>query len=128
LDKILIARNQLLKDKKILRKPYRVKKEKEFQAIFYTGKSYANRNFIIYKLSSPKQLHFRVGISVSKKLGNAVKRNKIKRKIRQGIFALSAEIHPDVDFIVIARLPAKDLNFFEIVKNLRHVLIIAKII
>jgi ribonuclease P protein component len=105
-----------------------VKKAKDFQAVFNTGKSYANKCFIIYKLSSHKQLHFRVGISVSKKLGNAVTRNKIKRKIRQSVFDLSIEICPDVDFIVIARLAAKDLTVFETLKNLRHVLMIAKII
>jgi ribonuclease P protein component len=111
-----------------LRKSYRVKKEKEFQAVFHKGKSFANKYFIIYQLSSRKQPHFRVGISVSKKLGNAVTRNKIKRKIRQSIFKLSAEIRFDVDFIVIARLASKDLTVDKTLKNLRHVLMIAKVI
>jgi ribonuclease P protein component len=105
-----------------------VKKEKEFQVVFHTGKSYANKYFIIYQLPTRKQSHFRVGLSVSKKLGNAVKRNKIKRKIRQSIFELSAEIRSDVDFIIIARLTAKDLTTFATLKNLRHVLMIAKVI
>ncbi|MDR1474011.1 MAG: ribonuclease P protein component [Lactobacillales bacterium] len=111
-----------------MRKSYRVKKEKEFQAVFHTGKSYANKRFIIYQLSPRKQPHFRVGISVSKKLGNAVTRNKIKRKIRQAILELSAEIRPDVDFIVIARYDAKNLTVAETVKNLQHILMIAKVI
>ncbi|MDR3156307.1 MAG: ribonuclease P protein component [Lactobacillales bacterium] len=111
-----------------MRKSYRVKKEKEFQNVFKTGKSFANKRFIIYKYISPEQSHFRVGISVSKKVGNAVTRNAIKRKIRQGIFELSSEIRSDIDFIVIARPLAKGLTTAETVSNLKHVLSLAQII
>jgi len=128
LDRLLVVALIIGKDAKTLQKSYRVKKEKEFQAVFHTGKSYANKRFIVYQLSPCKQSHFRVGISVSKKLGNAVTRNKIKRKIRQGILELSAEIRSDIDFIVIARPAAKDLTVAETVKNLRHVLMIAEVI
>ena len=64
-----------------MRKNYRVKSEKDFNAIFKKGQSFANRKFVVYMLEK-EQKHFRVGISVSKKLGNAVVRNRIKRKIR----------------------------------------------
>lgn len=111
-----------------MRKSYRVKKKKEFQNVFKTGKSFANKRFIIYKYISPRQSHFRVGISVSKKIGNAVTRNTIKRKIRQGVFELSSKIRSDVDFIIIAKPLAKDLTVAETVSNLKHVLSLAKII
>ena len=62
-----------------MRKNYRVKSEKDFKAIFKDGQNFANRKFVVYKLEKD-QRHFRVGISVSKKLGNAVVRNSIKRK------------------------------------------------
>ena len=55
-----------------MKKTYRVKREKDFQAIFKAGKSTANRKFVIYHLAKD-QKHFRVGISAGKKLGNAVK-------------------------------------------------------
>jgi len=64
-----------------LKKRFRVKKEKDFSAIFKKGESFANRKFVIYRLENNEQ-HFRVGLSVSKKLGNAVTRNQIKRRIR----------------------------------------------
>lgn len=50
-----------------MRKSYRVKKEAEFQKVFTQGKSYANRQFVVYVLRKSDQLHFRVGISVGKK-------------------------------------------------------------
>lgn len=48
-----------------LRKSFRVKKEKDFNAIFQEGKSVANRKFVVYRLENSEQ-HFRVGLSVSK--------------------------------------------------------------
>ncbi len=65
------------------------KKEAEFQAVFDHGQSVANRNFVIYYLQR-EQPHFRVGISVGKKIGHtAVMRNQIKRYIRQTLLELS---------------------------------------
>ncbi|MHC5269294.1 ribonuclease P protein component [Enterococcus sp. LJL98] len=110
-----------------MRKSYRVKKEKEFQKVFTRGKSSANRNFIVYVLPKTDQSHFRIGISVGKKVGNAVQRNAVKRKIRASIFELREEIQPDLDFIVIARPSVQTLSSKEVYSNLRHVLKIAKV-
>ena len=65
-----------------MKKSYRVKSEKDFNAIFKVGQSFANRKFVIYKLEK-KQKHFRIGISVSKKLGNAVMRNLTRSEERR---------------------------------------------
>ena len=110
-----------------MRKAYRVKKEKEFQKVFQTGQSFANRKFVVYVL--PKdQPHFRVGISVGKKIGNAVARNAVKRKIRASIFDMKDMINPNLDFIVIARPSVSNLSSQEVYSNLLHVLKLAKII
>ncbi len=58
-----------------MRKSYRVKKESEFQRVFETHNSVANHKFVVYQMEKPGQKHFRVGISVGKKIGNAVHRN-----------------------------------------------------
>lgn len=105
-----------------MKKEYRVKSEVEFQHVFSSGKSMANKQFVIYTLSKPGQNHFRVGISVGKKIGNAVKRNKIKRLIRSSIQELSSSIKNEVDFIVIARQPTSEMNYQEILSSLKHVL------
>ena len=85
-----------------MKKNFRVKREKDFKAIFKEGTSFANRKFVIYRLEN-KQKHFRVGLSVSKRLGNAVTRNHIKRRIRHILQNAKGKISEDVDFVVIAR-------------------------
>ncbi|MGX7327944.1 ribonuclease P protein component [Enterococcus bulliens] len=111
-----------------MRKAYRVKKEQEFQKVFHTGKSFANRKFIVYILDKPNQKHFRVGLSVGKKVGNAVHRNAVKRKIRASVAALQDEIRSDLDFIIIARPSTVDLPSQEVYSNLKHVFALAGII
>jgi len=109
-----------------VRKRQRIKKNKEFQQVFKEGKSYANRQFVIYCLPKEGQKEFRIGLSVGKKIGNAVTRNQVKRYIRQVFFELKDEIRQDMDYVIIARLPAADLNYHETKKSLEHVLKISK--
>ncbi|HIY58568.1 MAG TPA: ribonuclease P protein component [Candidatus Tetragenococcus pullicola] len=110
-----------------MRKAYRVKKEKEFQKVYQEGQSFANRKFVVYVLAKD-QVHFRVGISVGKKIGNAVARNAVKRKIRASIFDMKEIINPTIDFIVIARPSVSTLSSKEVYSNLKHVFKLAKII
>ena len=109
-----------------MKKRFRVKKEKDFNAIFKEGKSFANRKFVIYRLANNEQ-HFRVGLSVSKKLGNAVMRNQIKRRIRHILIEHKDQLVENVDFVVIARKGVKILDYAEMEKNLLHVLKLSKI-
>lgn len=111
-----------------MRKSFRVKKNKDFQKAFSTGKSFANRQFVVYVVNKEDQPNFRIGLSVSKKLGNAVKRNQIKRYIRQSIQELKLELKPKKDYIIIARKPVADMDFFEVKKSLSHVLSVAKVL
>lgn len=110
-----------------MKKNYRVKTEKEFQAVFHHKKSYANRKFVVYVLEKPEQKHFRIGISVGKKIGNAVNRNAVKRKIRAITYELKEEILPNYDFIIIARPSVETLTSEEILTNIKHVLTLAEI-
>lgn len=113
-----------------MRKSYRVKSEKDFQRVFQEGNSKANRQFVIYKLPKEEQQHFRVGISVGKKIGNAVIRNQVKRRIRHALMELDKEysIEKEFDFIVIARNPVRNMSFQEIKSSLSHVLSLSKIL
>lgn len=108
-----------------MRKNYRVKSKKDFNAIFKDGQNFANRKFVVYKLEKD-QKHFRVGISVSKKLGNAVVRNSIKRKIRHVLIKYRGYL-AKADFVVIARKGVETLDYHQVEQNLLHVLKIAKI-
>ena len=109
-----------------MEKTYRIKRNSDFQAIYKNGKSVANRQFVVYTYKNRDLKHFRLGISVSKKLGNAVTRNRIKRAIREN-FKVHKQNIIAKDIIVIARQPAKDMNTLEIQSSLEHVLKIAKV-
>lgn len=110
-----------------MRKEYRIKKNKEFQEVFNKGKSVANRQFVLYTLKKIDQEHFRIGLSVSKKIGNAVIRNQVKRYIRQVFHELDGQLYNDIDFVIIARKPAATMDFFEIKQSLTHVLRLARV-
>lgn len=112
----------------MMKKSYRIKKNDEFQRVFKKGQSVANRQFIIYKLENSEIPHFRIGLSVSKKMGNAVTRNQIKRYVRQAFIELQNELNPSFDYVIIARKPAAEMGFQEVKNSLIHVLKIAKAI
>lgn len=108
-----------------MNKQQRIKKNKEFQRIFKKGKSFANRQFIVYVLKND-QPEFRVGLSVSKKVGNAVTRNRIKRYIRQTFLERKDDVMQNADYVIIARQQAAEMDFHESKKSLEHVLRIAR--
>jgi ribonuclease P protein component len=111
-----------------MKKELRIKKNKEFQQVFQNGKSFANRQFVVYVLKKQDQETFRIGLSVSKKLGNAVTRNQIKRYIRQAFLELKEEVRSGNDYVIIARKPAADMGMQEIKKSLEHVLKVARVL
>lgn len=111
-----------------MEKKYRVKKEKEYQSVFHQGQSTANRQIVLYVLKKDHQDHFRVGLSVSKKLGNAVCRNQIKRYLRQAVHELEVAIDPHMDFLLIARKDIVGRSFEEVKKSLIHVMKLAHVI
>jgi ribonuclease P protein component len=111
-----------------MRKRQRVKKNEDFQKVFKKGKSFANRQFVVYCLQKEGQVEFRIGLSVSKKIGKAVTRVQVKRYIRQAFLELKDQLKQEMDYVIIARIPAATLDFHETKKSLEHVLKIAKVL
>lgn len=111
-----------------MNKRQRIKKDNEFQKVFKEGKSFANRQFIVYRYQKTEQEQFRIGLSVSKKVGNAVTRNRIKRYIRQAFHEMKDDLQQDMDYIIIARHQAAKIDFHESKKSLQHVLRIARVL
>lgn len=111
-----------------MNKRQRIKKDSEFQKVFKEGKSFANRQFIVYRYKKEGQEQFRIGLSVSKKVGNAVTRNRIKRYIRQAFLEMKDEVQNDMDYVIIARHQAAKIDFHETKKSLQHVLRIARVL
>lgn len=110
-----------------MKKTYRIKQEREFQLIMAQKNSFANRNFVIY-LGKKQQPYFRVGLSVGKKVGNAVVRNYIKRQIREQMIHFRPEVTGEWDLIIIARPNVVNLSYQEIGKNMEHVFKLAQIL
>lgn len=111
-----------------MKKEYRIKKNQDFQVVFQRGRSFANRQFVVYSLPKEGQGHFRIGLSVSKKLGNAVMRNRIKRCVRQAVFELKDQLEDRNDYVIIARKPVVEMDFFEMKSSLTHVLKVGKVL
>lgn len=94
-----------------MKKEYRVRKNEDFSRIISKKISLANSSFIIYKDRNDIG-HGRVGISVSKKLGIAVIRNKIKRQLRMMILEYF-DFSESYDYIVIVRKNYLSHNYIE---------------
>lgn len=100
----------------------RLKKNKDFQVVFKKGSSFANRQFVVYVLKQEEQPYSRLGLSVSKKMGNAVMRNHIKRFIKEIFRDLSDKLDPGNDYIVISRRPVRTMSYQQMQSSLIHVL------
>jgi ribonuclease P protein component len=89
--------------------PERLKKSWEFQRAYKKGKKYWNTHFVIYvyqtQISQP-----RLGITVSKKVGTSVQRNRVKRLIREAFRLLKHELLPYNDIVVVGRKAAFGLS------------------
>ena len=101
-----------------MKKEFRVRKNEDFSRIIKKKQSMANRSFIIYYLKNDLD-HDRIGISVSKKLGKAVIRNKIKRQVRM-MLQQTINFDDNYDYIVIIRNKYLDLDFNSNLNELKY--------
>ncbi|MDD9270854.1 ribonuclease P protein component [Paenibacillus sp. GCM10023248] len=104
-----------------MEKEYRLAKREDFNKIYRYGKSMANHQFVLYYLPQPKLDHFRLGISVSKKVGNAVVRNRLRRMIKEIVRLKKENMAPHYDYILLVRKPAADMEYVELEKSIWHV-------
>lgn len=88
-----------------MKKSYRIRKNEEFTRIIGEKHSNASANFVLYYSDRKFEENARAGISVSKKLGDAVDRNRIKRQVREMIRAVFNFDISSKDIIVIVRPP-----------------------
>ena len=96
-----------------------LKKNKDFQVVYKKGTSFGNRYLVMYVL--PNELgKNRIGISVSKKVGNSIVRHHLTRLIRESYRLHEEQFLCGYDVIVIARTNAKDRTYHEIESALIH--------
>ena len=85
----------------------RLSRSAEFDRVYRQGRSHANRHLVLYAVPSAAEGDARLGVSVSRKVGGAVERNRVKRLLREAFAAEPvAEGH---DVVVVARPPAREL-------------------
>ncbi|HCD73371.1 MAG TPA: ribonuclease P protein component [Helicobacter sp.] len=94
-----------------MKKQYRVKKNTEIEAILKKKRYSSNPYFSLYVKKQDETNHFRYAISVSKKIGNAVVRNKLKRQIRSIIRVVCFK--DGYDFFIIARPKILGTSYLE---------------
>ena len=103
-----------------MKKSESLKKNRDFQNVYQHGTSQANRHLVMYVLENRHNKN-RLGISVSKKVGNSVVRHRVTRLIRESYRLNEMKFKNGLDMVVIARPSAKDKIFQEIESALLHV-------
>ena len=96
-----------------------LKKNQDFQSVYRKGRSYANKLLVMYVLENNMERN-RLGISVSKKVGNSVVRHHVTRLVRESYRLQENIFNSGLDIVVIARNSASNLSYFEIESALLH--------
>lgn len=96
-----------------------LKKNRDFQVVYRQGTSYANRYLVMYVKENHLEKN-RIGISVSKKVGNSVVRHRLTRLIRESYRLNEQKFRSGLDIVVVARVNAKGRSCQEIEKALLH--------
>ena len=104
-----------------------LKKNRDFQNVYKKRKSYANRYLVMYVLKNETDRN-RLGISVSKKVGNSVIRHHVTRLIRESYRLHEDMFNSGLDIVVIARSTAKDISYREVESALLHLGSLHKIV
>ena len=96
-----------------------VKKNSDFQTVYKNGKSCANRLLVMYVYQTGRE-ETRIGISVSKKVGNSVVRHRVTRLLRECFRLNREQTDSGLDIIVVARAAAADSDYKKIESAYRH--------
>jgi ribonuclease P protein component len=103
----------------VLRKEFRLRKDKEFKRVYRWGKKYLNNYFVLYQISNGLKTN-RFGFTVSKKVGKAVERNYLKRRLREICHRQNSQLVTGFDLVIIPRKPAKRADFPKLNEKLRQ--------
>ncbi len=87
----------------------RLSRSAEFERVYRQGRSTANRHLVLYAFPNDSADRPRLGLSVSRKVGGAVERNRVKRLLREAFARAEPELRPGQDVVLVARPAAREL-------------------
>ena len=96
-----------------------LKKNYQFQTVFKKGVSRADKYLVMYVLENGTECN-RIGISVSKKVGNSIVRHRVTRLVRESYRLQEAMFNSGLDIVIVARKNAASVGYHEIEKALLH--------
>lgn len=105
---------------------YRLKKKYQFNYCYRVGKTCAGKFMVLYYCPS-KNKNVKVGISVSKKVGHAVVRNRTKRRLRECVMPHLNSLNPNYNLVIVARPNAADAPFDSLTQELHYLLTRSKL-
>ncbi|AYD41381.1 ribonuclease P protein component [Clostridium fermenticellae] len=99
----------------------KLRKNSEFRVVYRRGKSFSNHLLVLYVYRNKKNIN-RLGISVSKKVGKSVVRNRTKRLIKESYRLNKDCLSQNNDLVFIARIAARGKSYRDIDDALKNLL------
>lgn len=105
-----------------MQRKLRLRKKQDFNKVYRQGRSFANAQFVVYWRKQTEPGCFRLGVSASAKLGGAVVRNRLRRRVKEIVRLNADKLQASYDLILIVRKPALALSYKEMEGSVLHVL------
>lgn len=102
----------------MLKQEYRLKKKYQFNYVYRVGKSYHGK-YAMLVFSPSKNKNIKIGISVSKKVGNSVKRNRARRLLREAISPFLQSLKNNYNVIVVAKSSINDQKLASVMQDIK---------
>ena len=90
-----------------------LKKNHEFRRLYNKGKSAASQYIVIY-VRKNNSIGNRLGITVSKKIGSAVQRNRVRRRLKEIYRLCETDLKPGYDIVIVARVSSRFIKYSEL--------------
>lgn len=108
-----------------------IKKNNEFKKVYEAKNSFATKNIVVYVFKNVDMERNRLGISVSKKVGNSIVRHKLTRRMREIFREIDKNLKKSFDIVVLFRIGSEKKEFFELKEDfiklcMKHGILIEK--